>query len=279
MAGKLGILAGGGELPARLAETCQQDNRPHFVVALEGHAQPAGFPPGTPLASFRMGAAGAILARLKAEGVTDIVMAGPVRRPSLAELRPDWKAAQFFARIGAKALGDDGLLRGVVSVLEEEGFRVVGVQELVADLLTPLEQLSATGPDATAVADIAHGVRVARAIGELDVGQSVVVQQGLVLGVEAIEGTDALIARCAGLKRQGPGPVLVKVRKPQQDQRLDMPTIGPVTVRQAAAAGFAGIAAEAGNTLLLGRDEVRRLADSMGLFVVGVAGDAGDPKP
>lgn len=279
MAGKLGILAGGGELPARLAETCRQDSRPHFVIALDGHANPGSFPPGTPLASFRMGAAGAILARLKAEGVTDIVMAGPVRRPSLAELRPDWKAAQFFARIGAKALGDDGLLRGVVSVLEDEGFRVVGVQELVADLLTPLEQVSAAGPDTTAVGDIAHGVRVARALGELDVGQSVVVQQGMVLGVEAIEGTDALIARCAGLKRQGPGPVLVKVRKPQQDQRLDMPTIGPTTVRQAAAAGFAGIAAEAGNTLLLGREEVRRLADSMNLFVVGVAGDAGDPKP
>lgn len=270
MAATLGILAGGGDLPARLIDACRRDGRPLFVIALEGQAEAERLPADVPQAWFRMGAAGAILDRLKAEGVRDIVMAGRVRRPSLSELRPDWKAAQFFARIGARALGDDGLLRSVVGLLEQEGFRVVGVQDLTGDLLTPAGALGRVTPDAAALADIAHGVAVARALGRLDVGQAVVVQQGLVLGVEAIEGTDALVARCAGLKRDGAAPVLVKMRKPQQDGRLDLPTFGPETLRGAAAAGFAGIAAEAGGTLLLARDEVRRLADAAGLFVVGV---------
>ena len=125
-------------------------------------------------------------------------------------------------------------------------------------------------PDAQALADIAHGQRIARALGALDIGQAVVVQQGLVLGVEAIEGTDALIRRCAGLRRDGPGGVLVKVEKPGQEQRADRPTIGPQTVTLAAEAGLSGIAVEAGATIVLDRDEVIDIADRAGLFVVGI---------
>jgi len=267
---KLGILAGGGELPIRLIETCRQAGREFFLIGLEGQAERGSIPEDIPQAWFRMGAAGAILDRLAAEGVRQIVMAGRVRRPSLAELRPDWKAAQFFARLGAKAMGDDGLLRGVVGVLEEEGFQVVGVQDLVNDLLTPKGQIGRVPPDDAAQADIELGVRVALALGAVDVGQAVVVQQGLVLGVEAIEGTDALIARCAGLKRTGPGPILVKMRKPQQDVRLDLPTIGPDTVAAVVRAGFRGIAAEAGGTLSLGREGMAAAADDAGIFLVGV---------
>ena len=267
---KLGILAGGGDLPARLVETCRAAGRPVFVIALEGQADPGLAASGAPLAWVRLGAAGAILDRLRAEGVAEIVMAGRVRRPSLSELRPDWFAARFFARIGARALGDDGLLRAVVATLEEEGFRVLGVQDVLADLLTPAGPLGRHAPDPQAEADIALGVQAARALGALDVGQAVVVQQGLVLGLEAIEGTDALVERCAALRREGPGPVLVKMRKPQQDLRLDLPAIGPVTVERAAAAGFRGIAAEAGGTLLLGRKAAVAAADAAGLFLLGV---------
>ncbi|HYC04847.1 MAG TPA: UDP-2,3-diacylglucosamine diphosphatase LpxI [Azospirillaceae bacterium] len=268
-AAKLGIIAGGGELPRHLVETCRAAGRPYFLAALEGQAEPAVLPDGT--AWFRLGAAGALLDRLKAEGVAEIVMAGRVRRPSLAELRPDWFATRFFARIGAKALGDDGLLRAVTATLEEEGFRVVGVQEIVAGLLTPAGPLGRLAPDAEAAVDIALGIRAARALGSLDVGQAVVVQQGLVLGLEAIEGTDALVERCGKLRRNGAGPVLVKMRKPQQDLRLDLPSIGPVTVERCAAAGFRGIAAEAGGTLLLGRERAVAAADAAGLFLTGVS--------
>ncbi len=265
---KLGIIAGGGELPSRLVETCRAAGRPYIIAALEGQAEPAAMPPDA--AWFRLGAAGALLDRLKAEGVAEIVMAGRVRRPSLAELRPDWFATRFFARIGAKALGDDGLLRAVTATLEEEGFRVVGVQDIVTGLLTPAGPLGRFAPDADADTDIALGIRAARALGSLDVGQAVVVQQGLVLGLEAIEGTDALVARCGALRRDGPGPVLVKMRKPQQDLRLDLPSLGPVTVERCAAAGFRGIAAEAGGTLLLGRERAIQAADAAGLFLLGV---------
>lgn len=270
MADRLGIIAGGGDLPRQVAAASRRGGRPYFVIGLEGQGADAWLTPDLPHAIHRMGAAGAILDRLRAEGVTEIVMAGGVHRPSLSDLRPDWRAAQFIARLGLKALGDDGLLRAVAGLLEEEGFRVVAVQSLLADLLTPAGVLTRLAPDAQGLADIAHGVAVARALGAVDVGQAVVVQAGLVLGVEAIEGTDALIARCAGLKREGPGPVLVKCAKPGQDRRLDLPTIGPDTVAACAAAGFAGIAAQAGGTLFPGRDAAVRAADAAGLWVAGV---------
>jgi DUF1009 family protein len=125
-------------------------------------------------------------------------------------------------------------------------------------------------PDAEAELDIAHGLHIVRALGALDIGQAAVVQQGLVLGVEAIEGTDALLQRCAALRRDGPGGVLVKVEKPGQERRADRPVIGPETVAKAAAAGLRGIAAEAGIVLVVDRDELVRRADAAGLFVVGV---------
>lgn len=269
MPGRLGIIAGGGELPRRLVEACRTAGRPVFVLALEGQTDPATVAE-VPHAWARLGAAEAMLARLREQGVAELVMAGRVRRPSLAELRPDWRAARLFARIGARALGDDGLLRAVTAELEQEGFRVLSVQEVVADLLAPLGPLTRTRPDEQAAADIAHGVAVARGLGAWDIGQAVVVQQGLVLGVEAIEGTDALIDRCAALRREGPGGVLVKVRKPQQDHRLDLPTIGITTVHRAAAAGLRGIAVEAGGALVLDRAGLVAAADAAGLFVVGV---------
>jgi len=132
------------------------------------------------------------------------------------------------------------------------------------------DRLGALRPDTHAEADIERGLAVARAIGALDVGQAVIVQQGLVLGVEAIEGTDALIERCAALRREGAGGVLVKVEKPGQERRADRPVIGPRTVALAAAAGLSGIAIEAEATIVIDRDEVVRAAAAAGLFVVAI---------
>ena len=202
--------------------------------------------------------------------MTDLVLAGGVRRPSLAMLRPDWRAAKLFARIGYKALGDDGLLSAIVAEFEREGFRVIGADQLLASGLAPEGPLGSLRPDSQALADIEHGQRIARALGILDIGQAVVVQQGLVLGVEANEGTDALQRRCAELRREGPGGVLVKIEKPGQERRTDRPTIGPQTVTFAAEAGLRGIAVEAGATIIVDRDEVVDRADRAGLFVFGI---------
>jgi DUF1009 family protein len=185
-------------------------------------------------------------------------------------MRPDWRTARFFARIGLKALGDDGLLSAVIGEFESEGFKVLGAHEVLGDLLAPLGVWGAVRPDERAESDIKHGVAVAQGLGALDVGQSVVVQQGIVLGVEAIEGTDALLQRCGTLRRAGPGGVLVKLCKPGQDRRVDLPTIGPDTLKRAQAAGLRGIAVESGAAIVVDLDALVRDADRAGLFVMGI---------
>jgi hypothetical protein len=263
-------VAGGGRLPRRVVESCQAAGRDVFVLALEGAAEPETVL-GVPHAWCRMGAAVQGLSLLRENNVTELVLAGNVRRPSLVSLRPDWRAAKLFARIGYRALGDDGLLSAIVVELEKEGFRVIGPDQLLEREFVGPGPLGSVQPGRQSEADIAHGLRVARALGALDIGQAVIVQQGLVLGVEAIEGTDELIHRCGALRREGPGGVLVKVEKPGQERRADRPTIGPRTVALAAEAGLLGIAAEAGATIVLDREEVIRAADAAGLFVIGVA--------
>ena len=224
-----------------------------------------------------MGAAGEILALLRRHGCTDLVLVGPVRRPSLLDLRPDAEGARILARIGRAAFaGDDGLLAAVVRVLGEEGFRVLGAHEVVTEAVGPKGVLGSIRPDAAARADIDRGAAVTRALGSVDVGQGCVVQQGIVLAVEAIEGTDAMLARAAALARPGPGGVLVKLVKPGQDRRADLPTIGPATVRAAQTAGLRGIAFEAGGTLLTDRAACIAEADGAGLFLIGI--DADNPS-
>lgn len=269
----LGILAGGGPLPGRVAAAARAAGRQVFIVGLEGFADKQVLAP-FPYAVVRMGAASRIVELLRANACRDLVLIGPVRRPSLLDMRPDAMGARLLARAGRAAFaGDDGLLKAVVQVLGEEGFNVLGAHDILTEALGPRGLLSKAAPDAQAGLDIQRGVAVARALGAADVGQGCIVQQGLVLCVEAIEGTDAMIARSAGLRRPGVGGVLVKVVKPGQDRRADLPTIGPDTVRAVHAAGLRGIAFEAGGTILAERDETVRLADGLGVFLLGL--DAG----
>ena len=272
MVGKLGILAGAGELPRRMIEACRAADRDFFVLAFRDEADPAIFA-DVPHATIRLGAAGEGFRLLHEAGVDEIVFAGGLKRPTVMSLRPDWRAAKFFARIGYRALGDNGLLSAVIEELESEGFKVVGADTILGSSLAPVGAFGQVVPDEQAVADIAHGVAVARALGALDIGQAVIVQQGIVLGVEAIEGTDALIARCADLRREGPGGVLVKIAKPGQERRADLPTIGARTVAACSAAGLRGIAVEAGSTLVLDRAGIIAAADQAQLFVIGIEPD------
>jgi DUF1009 family protein len=270
----LGILAGGGRLPGQVAAAARAAGRDVFLVGLEGFAEPAVLAPW-PHEVIRILAAGRIIAALREHECKDLVLVGPVRRPSLLGLRPDAEGARILARIGRAAfLGDDGLLAAVVRVFAEEGFRVLGAHDILAEAIGPAGLLSTTAPDARAMADIQRGVEVARALGAVDVGQGCVVQQGIVLAVEAAEGTDAMLARCAGLTWPGPGGVLVKLVKPGQDRRTDLPTIGPDTIRGAIAAGLRGVAFEAGGTILAQRDEAIAAADAAGLFLLGLDPDA-----
>ena len=269
----LGILAGGGRLPGQVAAAAQAAGRAVFIVGLEGFAEPAVLA-AWPHEMVRILAAGRIIAALREHGCKDIVLVGPVRRPSLLDLRPDAEGARILARIGRAAFaGDDGLLAAVVRVLGEEGFRVVGVHEILNAALGPAGLLSRAAPDAVAMADIARAVAVVRALGGVDVGQGCVVQQGIVLAVEAAEGTDAMLARCGALARPGRGGVLVKLVKPGQDRRADLPTIGPATIAAAAAAGLRGVAFEAGGTILADREASIAAADTAGIFLLGLNPD------
>jgi len=275
---KLGVIAGGGALPGRVIETCRAGGRPVFVLALEGQTDAALLAQlqdeGVEHAAVRLGAVGRALDILRKAAVDEVVMVGAVKRPGLKDLRPDLKAMALLSKAGADALGDDGLLRAIVKQLEAEGFRVCGVEDLVGGLLAEGGLYGRHGPDLQAERDIARGVAVVRALGAVDVGQAAVVQQGIVLGVEAAEGTDALLARCAGLQRAGDGGVLVKLRKPAQEQRVDLPTLGPTTLEAAVAAGLRGIAFEAGGCLILDPVKLTARADAEGLFLLGLEPDA-----
>ncbi|HBM90764.1 MAG TPA: DUF1009 domain-containing protein [Rhodospirillaceae bacterium] len=264
---KLGILAGGGSAPRELISVCRAQKRSFFIIALEGQAD-------TDLmcdASIGLGAFGKLKKICQQERLSEMVMLGRVRRPSVAELKPDFLGIKVIAKIGLNSLGDDGLLRSVSKAIEDEcGVSIVGAHDVFKELLTPEGVLTKVGPDRQSQKDIKRGFKVVRSLGSLDVGQAAVVQRGLVLGVEAIEGTDALIARAGELKREGGGGIVVKCAKPQQDDRFDLPTLGPSTIDCIVHAGFVGLAVESGRSLFLEREKTIEAANKAGIFIVGL---------
>lgn len=269
MKNKLGILAGGGSLPRLIIEACRQKHREVFVIAFENQAD-ADVGDGVPHAWVNLGAAGRSLKLLEEASVDELVLAGYIARPTMATLRPDAKALKFFMKLGTKALGDDGLLRALIATLEAEGFKVTSPTEILGGLQVKEGILGAIHPDKSARLDITRGIKILQALSPVDVGQAAIVQEGLVLGIEAVEGTDSLIQRCGLLKREGPGPILVKIRKQGQDTRVDLPTIGRATVEKAVDVGLRGLAIEADATLVLERESLIKLANEAGLFVMAV---------
>jgi hypothetical protein len=267
--GTLAVVAGGGPLPRRLIDACRAQGRPVFVLAFTGHTD-AETVAGVDHVWARLGQAGSLLDRVVDRGIHEMVWVGRFRRPALGELRPDWATARSLPRLGLGRLGDDAVMRRIAAILAERDIRLIGVQDVLADDVAPPGPLTRAAPDAQARADGDRALAVARAIGRLDAGQGAVVQQGIVLAVEAAEGTDAMLERCAGLARAGPGGVLAKARKPEQDSRIDLPTVGVTTVENAAAAGLRGIVVEAGAGLIVDRAAVAAAADRLGLFVLAI---------
>ena len=270
---KLGVLAGGGSLPRQIVDACLDEGREVVVVAFEGATEPQTVNDVVHCWTH-LGAVGRTIDWLRAQQAEELVLAGRMARPSWATVRPDWRGLKMLPKILSGGQGDDAVLSVAIRELESEGFRVVGVQDVIPGMLADAGALGKVKPDADALADIERGMDVAKALGAVDVGQAVVVQQGIVLGVEAVEGTDALLQRCAGLKRDGRPGVLVKCAKPTQEKRADLPSIGPDTIRAVAQAGLAGIAISAGTSLVLDRQRTVSDADREGVFIFGVAGPA-----
>jgi len=270
----LAIIAGGGTLPCSVAEAATAQGREVHIIGIRGEANEgiARFPH----AWMKWGEVGKLFATLEEYGCRDLVIIGGVARPDLANVKFDFGAIKNLPFLLSLGLGgDDNVLSSVVRFLESKGYRVHGAGDVAPELLAGEGKLGARAPSVEDKADIEIAFKVVQALGRLDVGQAAVVAKRHVLAVEAAEGTDAMLARCAELRRWGErrrrdrAGVLVKIPKPGQEERIDLPAIGPETVRLAAQAGLAGIAVAAGRVLVAERAATIAAADEQGLFLVG----------
>lgn len=268
---KLGVIAGGGALPARILAEREALGEPFCLVRIAGAADDhlRRFPG----AECGVGEAGKILRLLKAADCDAAVFAGVVRRPDFKTLKVDWRGAALLPKVvGAAARGDGALLQVLVDTIESEGIAVVGAEEAAAGLAAPAGALGRHRPNKDDFSDMAKAAALINAIGVFDVGQAAVVRGGLVLAVEAAEGTDLVLSRCAELpfaSEETRAGVLVKRPKPGQELRVDLPVVGPRTIAGAAAAGLAGVAVEAGAALVIDREAAVAAADEAGLFLYG----------
>ena len=271
----LGLIAGGGELPRAVAFAAREAGRAVFVVPITGSAS-EDWIKEFPHEFLSPGEPGRIIKALQRAGAGEVLLAGRVDRPRFHELKLDAKGVLLLPKaIAAARKGDDALLRFIVGICEDAGLKAVSVAEAAPALVAAEGPLGKLSPDAENRADIETAFKIVHALGALDVGQAAVVCEGLALAVEAAEGTDAMLARIGTLRESLRGNadkkrgVLVKALKPTQDAKTDMPVVGVQTVKNAAAAGLAGIALEAGKSLIVGKEAVASEADRLGLFVAG----------
>jgi DUF1009 family protein len=272
----LALVCGGGTLPAAVARAAERHGRRVVMFPVSGWAEPAVVQ-GRPHHWIALVQVGRFLKLARQEGCRDIVFIGTAVRPPFSTLRLDWETLRVMPGVWrAYHGGDDHLLSGIARILATFGFRIVGAHEIAPEILIPAGPLGRRAPDERDQADIARGLALLRATGPFDVGQAVIVANQHVLGIEAAEGTDGLLARIAELRAAGriSTPrgigVLVKAPKPEQDRRFDLPAIGPKTVEGAAKAGLAGIAVVAGGAILAQAAEVAQAADRANVFVVGI---------
>ncbi len=280
MAAPLGLIAGLGDLPVVIAENAVATGQGVHVLRLKGFEEPrlAAYPGSV----VGLGEVGAVITRFREAGCRDIVFAGLVRRPNFSDLKLDLKGAALLPKVISEARkGDDALLRVLVTEFERNGFNVIGSEQAHASLLAPSGLIAGPPLTDSLLADLEVAARVAAASGALDIGQACVVCDGLVLAVEAQEGTDEMLRRCASLPETIRGSasarrgVLVKRPKPAQERRIDLPTAGVSTIELAAAAGLAGIGLEAGGALLLNRPAMQVRSDTLGMFLYGFPPDLG----
>lgn len=267
-AAKLGILAGGGELPRLLIQTCRAVGREVFVIAFKAQCDPQTTL-GVDHAWVNIGKAGQAIDQLHAHAVREVVMAGSIQKPTMAQLMPDARAVKVIAS-GLFHKGDDSLLSAIVQMLErEEGFHVVGVHEVMPELLASQGVLGSFSPNDADQVSIHTAIDAARILGAKDVGQAAVAQAERIIALEERAGTDAMLQNLCG-NLDANGAVLAKMTKPDQERRADLPAIGVATIENAARAGLRGVVVEAGGALIINRAAVIAAADRTGLFVVGV---------
>lgn len=273
---RIGILAGGGSLPREIADSIAARGIPLHIVAIDGEAD-ADFGP-YPVTRVNWGEIGRMVATFKQTDCADLVIIGSVKRPDLATIKPDMG---FVAALGTilrlvLAGGDDRVLRGVIHFFEKRGFRIVSPARLAPELVIGAGQITSAPLPDTVAADARLGFEIIAALGRFDIGQAAIVTNGTLEALEAAEGTDRMLARLAAERRAGGGPlaaaegVLVKRTKPSQDDRIDLPVIGPETITRASGSGLAALVVEAGRALAANREELTARAAASGLAVAGL---------
>ncbi|NLW80216.1 MAG: LpxI family protein [Desulfovibrionales bacterium] len=265
MATVLGIIAGGGSLPTTVADNARSLGSRIVGVGFAPDTDPSFPNHCDEFIWLKLGQLGRLVDFFTQHGVTHVVMAGPINKPRALDLRPDWRAARLL--LSLRTRGDDALLRAVGAELEKEGMLLVGPHHFSPDMHTPAGLLTRRPPDKREQQDIDLGWSVAEQLGSLDIGQCLVIREGIVLAVEAIEGTDATIRRGGTLG--GPGAVVVKRPKAGQDRRLDLPAVGLETVQTMAEVGAGVLAIEAGQTLFFERQKAVDFADRHGIAIIG----------
>lgn len=264
----IGLICGHGELPHKLIQKLSSENHPFVTIGFEGMIEPELF---TEITVFPVGDIGKILKHFHDHHVTHIVMAGTMQRPSLTSLSLDATGAKWLAKLGMAAFrGDDALLKKLMELMQEEGFEILSPQDILPHLLIQKGLLTQTPPCPQAVMDMELGQKILDTLSPFDIGQAIVIQQGLVLGIEAIEGTAELLARVIPLKREGFGGVLVKLAKKDQSLKVDIPTIGLDTAKQAHNANLAGIVISASTSQVLNAEEVINYLDEHNLFLLAI---------
>jgi len=279
---KLGIIAGEGQLPANVAQSALDQGYEIYILRLGGLADESVLS-AYPGRTLNLGQVGGAMQALRAENCHAVVFAGYVTRPDFATIQFDAEGQALLPRIVAAAgQGDDAALGVFIAAFQENGFKVLGAHDIYQDLLCPEGLLTRTAPDKVAKADLEKAFRIAGVIGREDIGQGCIVRDGVVIAVEAQEGTDAMLLRAGRIdtayrkESQSHKGVLVKRAKPGQERRVDLPTIGVRTIENAAAAGIAGIGLEAGSCLIIDKDATIKAADAAGVFLIGVALEDGE---
>ena len=272
---KIGLIAGGGSLPHEVVKDAQARGYAVFVAALRGFAELSDFNVASD--AFDFVEIRALIKRFKQENCTHVTFAGKVSRPDFSSIKPSICDLPLLAKVvKAATKGDDGLLKFIVSLFEAEGFAILAPQDVCGSSLMEAGALGKTKPSAKHQADMEKAMGIAVLIGSADIGQGAIVNHGLVLAVEAQEGTDKMLERIAELPDEIRGGVLAKCLKPEQEARVDMPTIGVTTVELAAKAGLAGIVLVTGQAFVINRAEVRALADQHEIFIFGTEPNFGE---
>ena len=266
---KLGMIAGDGMMPVEIIRHCNKTGTEIFVVGIEPFATEESLKDAQHVFA-KIGEAGKIIKAFRENNIQNIVLAGGIGRPSFMELLPDFEGAKILSRLAFRKMTDDSLLRAIIGEAEKLGFKVIGVDEVLSKLIFSEGIYGKIKPSKKDIDDIYHGLKVAKILGSVDVGQGCVIQERMVLALEAIEGTDMMLSRAAALKKKGRAPILVKALKPIQDVRVDLPAIGLQTIKLLKEYGFKGVAIEAGANVFIECREAINLADQSGIFIIGI---------